>query len=117
MAAKRFRKGISVNERAVQIWQILVCRAMNKQLMTYKELSKILGFGGPGVLGQFLGPIMWYCDKHSIPPLTTIVVNEGKGRSGIGLTTTKKQGADRIKVYKFNWFRVVPPSADDFSNA
>ena len=47
-------------QRALQIWSMLVCAARDRRTYTYGELASALGMGGAGVMGRFLGPIMYY---------------------------------------------------------
>ena len=66
-------------QRALQIWSLLVCGARDRRTYTYGEVADILGMKGAGVLGQFLAPILCYCDHIHLPPLTTLVVNQKSG--------------------------------------
>ena len=105
--------------RAIQAWQILVGKAMNRQTVTYKGLS-ILMFRKPaaGVLDQTLGFIAYYCIEHRLPPLTSIVVGEGRGTPGhdipVDLATIDRQ---REEVYDFDWFDLYPPSEEALRTA
>ena len=65
--------------RALQIWQILIGLAHNRQTITYKILSKLLDYKGAGVFAQLLDTIMRYCKQNQLPPLTILVVNENTG--------------------------------------
>ena len=47
-------------QRALQIWSMLVCAARDRRTYTYGELASALGMGGAGVMGRFLGLIMYY---------------------------------------------------------
>lgn len=102
--------------RALQIWQILISRAFNKQLITYGELADILGFGGAGVLAHPLGYIMEYCQHHELPPLTSIVINQKTGSPGDGLITIEDYDSidsARIEVFYYSWYRLVPPPIEE----
>jgi hypothetical protein len=53
--------------RAVQAWQILVGKAMNRQTVTYEGLSKLMyGKEAAGVLAGILGHIAFYCEDSNI---------------------------------------------------
>jgi alkylated DNA nucleotide flippase Atl1 len=119
MAISKFDDGENRNwpHRAQQIWQILISYASNKQLITYGELAKIIGFKGSGVLAHPLGHIMNYCQANDLPPLTSIVFNQTTGRPGIGLTAIKSYeylDLERLKVFKYNWYRLIPPTIEDY---
>jgi hypothetical protein len=103
--------------RALQLWQILIAKSSNRQVATYGELEKIVGFKGAGVFAQILGHVMYYCRQNDLPPLTALVVKKSTGLPGCGLTSRKDLNADREEVFAFRWFRVVPPSPTQLSEA
>lgn len=104
-------------QRAMQIWMLLVCAARERKSYTYGQIAQILGMGGAGVMGQFLGPIMWLCEDREYPPLTVLVVNQSKGLPGEGLTTLENVNTDREQVFQFDWFAIEPPQIEDFKQA
>ncbi len=103
-------------ERALQLWQILIGKAHNQQLVTYGELRDILGFGGAGVFAQPLGHIAYYCDREDLPPLTTVVIKEDTGEPGDGIPV-KNIHKNRMKVFAYDWYRMIPPTPDEFEEA
>jgi len=103
--------------RALQLWQILIGLAHNRQTITYKLLSELLDYKGAGVFAQLLDPIMMYCKKNSLPPLTVLVVNEATGMPGAGLSTIQDLNEDREKVFRHDWYNVYPPNEQDFREA
>ena len=107
----------TVESRAVQIWQILVGLAYNRQTITYEKLSKLLGFKGAGTMGKLLDPIMKYCKLNGLPPLTVLVVGKYLGVPGGGLITVKDADLEREKVYDYDWFNVYPPDETEFAQA
>ncbi len=102
--------------RALQIWQILIAKASNRQTLTYGMLAQLLGFQGAGVLAPILGHIMFYCQQNSLPPLTVIVVNQKTGLPGEGLTDAELN-ADREAVFNYDWFNLYPPSPEELAAA
>lgn len=102
--------------RALQIWQILIGAAYNRQILTYKILQGILGFDGPGVFAQPLGHIMYFCIQHKLPPLTALVVTEKTGQPGIGLKG-RNLNAQRESIFDYEWFKVYPPTEAELSRA
>ena len=112
---QRFNPHCSHASRAVQCWQILVGKAMNRQTITYKALSELMyQKPAPGVMNEILGHIAFYCIDHELPPLTSIVVNaSGVPGSGIpvDLETIVEQ---REGVYPpYDWYDIYPPSETD----
>ena len=103
--------------RAMQLWQILIGLAHNRQTITYKQLSALLHYRGAGVFAQLLDPIMMYCKKNDLPPLTVLVVNEATGMPGTGLCTIQDLNEDREKVFRHDWYGIYPPSEQEFREA
>jgi hypothetical protein len=113
----RERMSMTRYQRSLQIWSLLICAARERKSYTYGQTGEILGMGGAGVMGQFLGPIMWYCEDQDYPPLTILVVNQGTGLPGEGLTTVYDVNLDRERVFRFDWFAETPPETKHFEHA
>ncbi len=89
-------------------------------MYTYTQLASALGMGDVGVVtAQCLGPVMHYCRKHELPALTVLVVQQGTGRPGPGLTTVEEGNLDRERerVFAYRWFQLEPPQTGDFEKA
>jgi hypothetical protein len=104
--------------RAVQAWQILVGKAMNRQTVTYDGLGELMfRRQAAGVLAHILGHVALYCNDNNLPPLTAIVVSQ-RGTPGPGIpidrTTLDEQ---REKVYGWDWYNVYPPSEAELAEA
>ena len=112
---KKFDEIHTRDSRAVQIWQILIGLARNRQTITYGMLGKKIGFKGVGIIGPFLDPIMRYCKQNNLPPLTIVVVNETTGSPGEGLTTIGNESSDREDVFNCDWYNLYPPSEVDYA--
>jgi hypothetical protein len=119
MIIKFDEKEPSQTSRAVQIWQILVSKAYNRQIVTYGMLADILGFkkGKAGGMGNLLGPIMYFCAQNDLPPLTAVVVNAETGLPGEGLIIHGDLNAERECVFNYNWYNLYPPSEKQFDEA
>lgn len=116
---KKFNPKSEHAARALQTWQILIGKAMNRQTVTYEGLSELI-FEKPaaGVLAGILGHVAFYCEDSKIPPLTAIVVLKGPGKPGSGFhVDAARIDEEREKVYQFDWYDVYPPSEADFSTA
>lgn len=98
--------------RAVQAWQILVGKAMNRQTVAYVGLSKLMyGREAAGVLARILGHIAFYCQDNNIPVLTALVIEKGLGRPGDRIPLDpEKIDEERERVYEHNWYDIYPPS-------
>ena len=104
-------------QRSCQIWSLLICAARERKTYTYGDVAKILGYSGAGVMGNQLGPIMFYCKDNGLPPLTVLVVNQETGLPGEGLSTLEEVNIDREKVFNFDWFSLEPPQVSDFEKS
>ena len=105
------------SERAMQVWQILVGAAHNRQSLTYGQVAEHLAFEGAGVLAQILDRILVYCKANELPPLTCIVVNQETGLPGSGFTSVGELPKNREAVYKQNWYALPTPQITDFEEA
>ena len=104
--------------RAVQIWQILISKAHNRQTITYGILADLLGFERADVLAYKLGHIMHFCKQNNLPHLTILVVNKKTGKPGDGFTEIVEDlNVERENVFKHNWYGLYPPSEKQFDEA
>ena len=87
-------------QRAAQIWSVLVLAARNRQILSYKLVSKATGL--PMQLGDFLGPIAAYCKVHGLPQLTVLVVNES-GVPGWKYPGERPLYAEQAEVWSPDW--------------
>lgn len=101
-------------ERALQIWQVLISLANNRQTITYEKLSDLIGMGNVAVsLTQPLELLMNYCKGNGLPPLTILVVQKHSGQPGQGLTTIEELNVDREKVFNYEWYKLKPLQLDE----
>ena len=101
-------------ERAVQVWQVLIGAAHERRTLTYRLLADRIGLGA-NLLAQPLGLVARYCAAKQWPPLTVLVVQSGDGRPGAGFVWATDPDGAREAVYEHDWFKLRPPSADDFA--
>jgi alkylated DNA nucleotide flippase Atl1 len=101
-------------QRAMQIWQVLIAAAHNRQVLTYGMVGEFIGLGA-GFLAQTLGLIMRFCAQNDLPPLTILVVNQDTGQPGHGLTTIEELNRDRERVFNFAWYSHTPVQVMDFA--
>ena len=104
---------MTTNERALQLWQILISAAHNRQVLTYEVACKPTGLQPLG-LANFLNPILHYCERNQLPPLPILVVSKETGRPGRGFPALNDLDAERERVFAHNWFGMPPPTAADF---
>lgn len=115
----RFNPKATRPARAVQAWQILSGKAMNRQTLTYEDLSLLMfRRRAAGVLDGTLGHIAFYCIDNDLPPLSLIVVGKNRGRPGDEIPVDPATiDEDREKVYRYDWYDVRPPSEEELSVA
>jgi len=101
-------------ERAVQVWQVLLSAADQRQTLTYGRLAERIGLG-PNLLAQPLGMVARYCVMRRLPPLTVLVVQADVGRPAEGFTWASDIDFAREAVYRHEWYVLKPPSANDFT--
>lgn len=100
-------------ERSLQIYQVLVAAAHNRQTLTYELLSKYVGVPQQGLAGH-LENIQQFCAARSLPPLTVLVVRKHIGKPSHGFHGSEDADAGRENVYAHNWYGMKPPVAEDF---
>ena len=104
--------------RALQAWQYLIGKAANRQLVQYDELSELMGYPDNRPMGSILKCIMFYCEQNNMPPLTLIVVNKsGVPGSGFTAEVLKNYPQRREAVFDFSWYKIIPPTIDEFQQA
>jgi hypothetical protein len=104
---------MSTYERAIQIYQILIGAAHNRQVLTYEILGKMIGVPARG-LAPHLDCLMRYCQRAGLPPLTVLVVYKDSGKPGDGFTACKDFDQGREMVFARDWYRMRPPTVADF---
>jgi hypothetical protein len=105
--------------RAVQAWQILVGKAINRQTVTYEGLSVLMyRKKAAGVLDRILGHVAFYCMDHALPPLTAIVVGKHRGEPGADIPVPLGEiDEERERVYKRDWYDIYPANEDELAAA
>ena len=101
------------SEQAVQVWQVLVGAASYRQTLTYTMLGDRIGVDAAN-LATPLGMVNRYCSMKQLPPLAVLVVRADAGTPASELTWTTDVDFAREAVYQLEWFKLKPPSANDF---
>ena len=103
------------SEQAVQVWQVLVGAAAYRQTLTYTMLGERIGVDA-ATLSIPLGMVNRYCAMKQLrPPLAVLVVRSDAGTPASELTWTTDVDFAREAVYQLEWFKLKPPSANDFA--
>jgi hypothetical protein len=104
------------HERSAQLWSLLIFAARNQQILSYSMVEKLTGLPKVGV-ADFLSPIQRYCEKHDLPPLTALVVNEKTGVPGSGFHRREDVFNAQASVFVYDWLRNSVPTAEDLQKA
>jgi hypothetical protein len=106
-------------DRSAQLWSLLVLAARNQQILSYSMVRQMTGLAPVG-MGKCLGPIQRYCEKHKLPLLNVLVVNEQGGVPGEGYhgDTSKPWEIfqEQARVFIFDWLNLnTIPASEDFA--
>lgn len=102
------------------IWSTLIKLAKKKKNCYYSDIVcniyERFGVSLPNEIGYLLGPIMYYCQKNKLPPLTSLIVNKKYGIPGDGLTTCVIPNKEQLKkvykrVFAYEWEKIQNPFA------
>jgi hypothetical protein len=90
-------------QRAQQIWSVLVFAAREQKVVSYEMLSQMTGMAN--TCGRELGHILSYCQQNKLPLLNLLAVRKDSGRPdddcGASLTDLPAQQA---RVFVYDWF-------------
>jgi len=99
-------------ERALQIWQVLIGAAHNRQILTYEILAGLIGLP-KWTQAQSLWLVANYCKQEGLPPLTVLVVEKDSGQPSTDLIT-QDLNRDRERVFNYPWLGLRPLQVGDF---
>jgi hypothetical protein len=103
-------------ERALQLWSLLVLAAKNRQILTYDIVAKATGMMTLGI-GNMLRPIQQYCIENDLPPLTSIIVNGSTGLPGTGFIAAENVPKAQLETFEHDWTEHKVPSPEEFGDA
>ena len=109
---------MSIEQRACQVWAVLVFAASRRYTLTYSELEKSPGFIRAG-FGKILQRIQRYCRRNELPNLSSLVVNEDRIPSDGCVRDYEEEGWEKTwdSVYQHNWLAKRNPGKDSFREA
>jgi len=103
-------------QRAQQLWSILVLAARHRQILTYEMLAQACGVPAPSI-GDFLRPIQQYCSEAHLPPLTSIVVSKSSGLPSDGFIAAENVPLAQSETFARQWLEHPAPSEDQLIDA
>ena len=109
--------------RSLQVWQLLIGAAANRQTVTYGQLAKSMGYEYQFPLPVFapLDVVADYCLQYreqGLPMLPVLVVNQDTGLPGEGILRhidVENLNSEREWVYAYDWYMVIPPSLENYA--
>lgn len=88
--------------------------------MSYGDLAELMGKPrrAARTLARQLGIVGLYCLENELPPLNVIVVNQKTQKPGHRVVITPESSVrrDQLRVLKYPWFRLHPPSINAFKD-
>ena len=102
---------LNTYQRAIQIYQVLIAAAHNRQTLTYEIVGELVGLPQVG-LGMHLEHLLRYCQQHDLPQITVLVVRKHVGTPSTGFPTRVDPDEERERVFTFDWFK-RPPLAEE----
>ncbi len=103
---------MNIYQRAAQFWAVLALAASNRQILTYKMLSSLVGMP-MAALGGMLEPIQTFCQKKKLPPLTVLVVQQESGLPGIGFIAAADIPRAQADVFNYDWISFGSPNPEN----
>lgn len=95
---------MTIEERALQVWSVLVLAAQHQQLIGYATLAELTNL--PNQMGNFLSPIAEYCKAYKLPQITSIVVSQETGTPGAYYPGTDA-ATDQAKTFVYDWMKHI----------
>lgn len=102
---------MTISERAFQLWAVLALSSTKRQILSYKELSQLVGVFTADI-GKYLEPIQSFCILKKLPPLSAIVVGVQSGIPGKGFIAASDVPNAQAKVFLYDWYKIHPSISD-----
>lgn len=103
-------------ERSQQIWSVLVFAAREQKVVSYPMIEKMTGMDKRG-LGEPLGNIYYYCKRHKLPLLNTLLISQEAGKPIPDMLQGLDLPTEYARVFVFDWLSRGVPSTQDFETA
>ena len=118
MSVMKQEREMSIEQRACQVWAVLVFAASRRYTLTYSELEKATGFIRAG-FGKILKRIQRHCHRNKLPNLSSLVVNEYGAPSDGCVRDYEEEGWEKTwdSVYQHDWLAKRNPGKDSFREA
>lgn len=110
------RTNVTAYQNAARIWPILTQAARNRETLNFETIGRLIGVPRLAV-GHHLEPIQSFCVLNGLPPLAILVVREGAGSPGAGLSAASDLPQLQTRVFAHDWSSVQAPTPKEFKEA
>ena len=101
----------------LRAYLILMGCAADRQTVTYDDLARRINRGGPNILVRPLDLVTRWCQHHSLPAITSLVVEEATGLPAPGYSAVSEDEISREqeRVWEFDWYGIFPPTIEELA--
>ena len=90
-----------------------------RRSVTYEDLARRINRGGPNLLARPLDLITRWCQRHSVPAIASLVVEQATGlpAPGFAAVTRDEIPHEQERVWSFDWFGILPPTIEELAES
>jgi hypothetical protein len=99
----------------LRAYLILIGCAADRQTVTYDALARRIKRDGPNLLAKPLALITRWCQRHSLPALASLVVEQATALPAPGVAAVSRDEIPREqeRVWAFDWYAIFPPTIEE----
>ena len=103
----------------LRAYLVLMGCAADRQMVTYEDLARRINRGGPNLLARPLDLITRWCQRHSVPPIASLVVEVATGlpAPGFAAVTRDEIPHEQERAWRFDWFGILPPTIEELAES
>ena len=103
----------------LRAYLVLMGCAADRQTVTYEDLARRINRGGPNLLARPLDLITRWCQRHSVPAIASLVVEQATGlpAPGFAAVTRDEIPHEQERVWDFDWFGILPPTIEELAES
>ena len=100
---------------ALRAYLILIGCAADRQTVTYDALARRMKRDGQNLLAKPLDLITRWCQRHELPALASLVVEERTGLPAPDFTARSREEIphEQERVWERDWFSFFPPTIEE----
>jgi hypothetical protein len=101
----------------LRAYLVLIGCAADHQTVTYDALAHRIKRGAPNLLAKPLALITRWCRQHSLPALSSLVVEQATGLPAPSFSATSRDEIPREqeRVWEFDWYAILPPAIEELA--